>query len=262
VISYNEVRLIEELNLNAWPALGQVIIDGWVVRFAEGYSRRANSANALFPGKLSPGELIPLFESHYKQQCLRSCIRITPLVPRHLNEELDQLGYGYEAETIVMRAEIPDAQAQEGVEISPKPSADWLTHYEKTSPRPDFRADTLRKILTALVPDAGFALLRQDGVPVSFAIGVAERGHLAVLNVATNPTVRRRGFSKKVLESLYAWGKARGAHTAHLNVQGDNTRAVDLYSGLGFNEIYRYVYRVKELANPRDPAHFCPLARA
>ena len=50
-----------------------------------------------------------------------------------------------------------------------------------------------------------------------------------------------------MLESLYAWAKARGALTAHLNVQADNTRAVDLYAGLGFNEIYRYVYRVKEL---------------
>jgi ribosomal protein S18 acetylase RimI-like enzyme len=96
------------------------------------------------------------------------------------------------------------------------------------------------------VPEAGFALLRRDGTPVSFAIGVAERGHLAVLNVATNPTERRRGHSKKVLESLYAWGQARGAHTAHLNVQADNTRAVSLYSGLGFREIYRYVYRVKD----------------
>jgi ribosomal protein S18 acetylase RimI-like enzyme len=179
---------------------------------------------------------------------LRSCIRITPLVPRSMNEELDQLGYGYEAETIVMRAEIPQAKGHAAVEISPKPTDEWLTHYEKTSPRPDFRADTLRKILDGMVAEAGFALSRQDGVPVSFAIGVAERRHLAVLNVATNPTERRRGHSKRVLESLYTWGKARGAHTAHLNVQADNTRAVTLYSGLGFSEIYRYVYRVKELS--------------
>jgi len=41
------VRGLEERAFNAWPALQTVLVDGWAFRWANGYTKRANSANAL-----------------------------------------------------------------------------------------------------------------------------------------------------------------------------------------------------------------------
>jgi hypothetical protein len=38
---------VEEVCLNTWPALREVLVGGWLLRFSEGLTRRANSANAL-----------------------------------------------------------------------------------------------------------------------------------------------------------------------------------------------------------------------
>lgn len=244
-IRKSEIEFIEELNLNAWPALSQVVIDGWIVRLSEGYTRRANSANALKPGSAPASDLLDQFERNFSRHGLRCAVRVTPLVPADALSELDARHYASEGETSVMTTAIPSGEIDPRVEISPSVTPEWLHGYAATNPRKDFQAATLEKILRLIVPEAGFALSRQDGKAVSFAIGVLERGHLAVLNVATHPAVRRGGHSRRVLSSLFAWARERGAHTSHLNVQADNAAAVPHYTSLGFREIYRYLYRVK-----------------
>jgi hypothetical protein len=41
---------MESRLVNAWPAFEIEYADGWLMRFAEGYSKRANAATPIVPG--------------------------------------------------------------------------------------------------------------------------------------------------------------------------------------------------------------------
>ena len=42
------IRYLEELALNAWTSIQTVVYDGWLIRFSNGYTKRANSVNPIY----------------------------------------------------------------------------------------------------------------------------------------------------------------------------------------------------------------------
>ncbi len=44
------VLALESRLINAWPSFDYQVYDGWLLRLAKGYSKRANSASPLMPG--------------------------------------------------------------------------------------------------------------------------------------------------------------------------------------------------------------------
>jgi GNAT superfamily N-acetyltransferase len=58
-------RDVEEPTLNAWPPLTNVLYDGWVLSFSDGYTRRANSVHSLYPSRLPLADKIAVCEAAY-----------------------------------------------------------------------------------------------------------------------------------------------------------------------------------------------------
>jgi ribosomal protein S18 acetylase RimI-like enzyme len=100
------------------------------------------------------------------------------------------------------------------------------------------------RMLANIVPETGFgAALDAGGQPVAFGLGVVERGHVGLFDIVSDPQRRRAGHGRRLVEGLMAWGRARGASRAYLQVVAGNARAIALYDSLGFREVYRHCYR-------------------
>src|SRR4051794_40882534 len=109
----DDVRLLEELNLNAWPALKTVHLDGWLLRAAGGETRRPNSVNMFGPSTLALANKIVAAETIYRDWRLPCIFRMTPLVDAEIGEMLTERGYSTEGGTFVqiapaMRSAMPD----------------------------------------------------------------------------------------------------------------------------------------------------------
>jgi N-acetylglutamate synthase len=58
-------KLIEEISMNAWSPLQTKLYNGWVLRFADGYTKRANSVSPLYESKINLDEQIDYCERQY-----------------------------------------------------------------------------------------------------------------------------------------------------------------------------------------------------
>jgi hypothetical protein len=76
-------KRVEEACLNGWPALREVVFDGWLIRLANGHTRRTNSVNLLSPGALPLDHKIRYCETVYTAQGQRrsSVFPPRPILP-------------------------------------------------------------------------------------------------------------------------------------------------------------------------------------
>jgi hypothetical protein len=242
------IRTIEELSMNAWPALQTVLYDGWVLRFANGYTRRANSVYPLYPSSLNVEGKIQVCEKSYSDRGLRVAFKMTPeSLPRELDSLLNARGYQVDAYTSVQLADLGNWQETPSpdVELNGAITPEWFSAFCRMSAIDGTRKATLQRLLPSIVPNKCFASIKAKGEVIACGMGVAQDGFVGLFDIVTDVEYRQRGYGKQVVQSLLAWGKRQGAHTGYLQVMLNNTPAVSLYAKLGFREAYQYWYRFK-----------------
>jgi ribosomal protein S18 acetylase RimI-like enzyme len=245
------IRTIEELSMNAWPALQTMLWDGWVLRFANGYTRRANSVYPLYPGsgQTSPAEKIVACEKHYRAQGLPVVFKMTTACfPSELDDLLAARGYKVEAHTSLQLLSLKKwgPAPLENVSLDPQENDAWQAAFGRMSRLEGKSAAAHRQILDLILLPTRYAALEVDGQIVACGLGVLQDGFLGLYDIVTSPDFRRRGYGEQIMRALLAWAKRQGAHTAYLQVMLNNPPALKLYEKLGFNEAYRYWYRVGE----------------
>ena len=225
-----------------------VLHEGWVLRLSGGFTKRANSANALEPGAPWAG-VREAAEALYARHGLPAVFRLSPLAPPGADEALARAGYAHFDPSWVLHrplAGLPAAAPAPGaVLLAPSPSDAWMEGFATANGVPPHHRALHRMALQAIAQPATFALLRGlQGQPVGFALAVLERGMVGLYDIAVAPGHRGSGHGRALVMALLHWGAAAGAMSAYLQVRAQNAPALRLYESLGFGPAYGYHYRV------------------
>jgi len=247
------MRQLEELSANAWPGLRCALVDGWIARFANTYTRRANSVLPLAAGNCDLADRITRCEALYQMEGQDPVFKIFPEAqPEDLDAELARRGYARQGNGRMMALDAFDPgrpAATEGwkVCLSPSLTAGWA-HFHAVNSDLDPRKEAAAKaILEAIVPERRFLMLEGSHGPAACAMIVLENGWAGIFDVMVRREWRGHGLGRAIMRAALAEAASTGARRSYLQVLDDNPVAVSLYQSLGYRPLYPYWFRVKAM---------------
>lgn len=241
---------IEELSMNAWPSLQTNHYDGWVLRFSEGYTKRANSINPILSSTLKLEHKIEYCENVYYDKKLPVVYKMTDTChPKNLDTILESKGYIKIDETSVQVLDLTTYRATDfaGVDIEDDFSLDWLGSFADCSNISDqSKIRVMTQMLQNIVGKKICAKINVDHKTVACGFGVIEDSYVGIFDIIVKQEFRGKGYGSDIMQAILKEAKKKKLHKVYLQVVKGNCVAENLYNKLGFKENYRYWYRVKQ----------------
>ncbi|NEE00523.1 GNAT family N-acetyltransferase [Phytoactinopolyspora halotolerans] len=248
-VTRRAVRDLEAAAARGWRALQTDRIGGWLLRAADGFTRRANSCMPLDDPGMALDDAIAAVRDWYAERGLPPCFQVPGPLELALGPALDARGWSRSEDVLVLTADVDDVRAGArddlpAVRIDDRPDDAWLGCYH-------YRGDELPEHAIHVLTNAdqvGFASVDDAGQRVAIARGAVTdapsgRRWLGVTAVEVAPTARRRGLGSHVVAGLAAWAARLAATHAYLQVEETNTAAQAAYRKLGFADHHSYHYR-------------------
>lgn len=244
-----EVVALELAANDAWPAPTQARLGSWILRAAENWTGRANSALAVGDPDRPLEAAIDAVQEWYSAHGQRALINAPMPLAAPVNAALDARGWGARPLTLVQTTSLsslvsalPGRPDLPPVELADGPADDWLAmvaEHKGTLPA------AARRILTAPA-EVVFAQVRDAGgdlLAVGRGVVTGPGRWLGVALLQTAPHARRQGLAQHVLRQLAQWGTQHGGSRVYLQVEERNTSAVTLYGRVGFTTHHTYLTR-------------------
>lgn len=251
-MNQQEISFYEELQCNAFPALQNVMYDGWSVRFGGGFTYRVNCANAMYPEALPARDKVQYVESLYRQSGLSMSIfklheGMDPEQCKACDAVLDEMGYATERDGNIFVCDLKafDQKPVTQVMVSGDMTDEWLDGFLTMNGTADAQRPAASAMLKNIHYPIAAASIVENGKMVACGLGVLERGHVGLYDIYVDSSCRRRGLGRDICAAIMQYGKEAGCGTAYLQVLSDNHGARALYRQLGYTETYEYWFRTK-----------------
>jgi N-acetylglutamate synthase len=281
---------LEQRAALGWRAPEEERLGDWLLRAADGFTGRANSALATGHPGCPLDQAARAVQDWYQARGLPAMIAIPYPAGRPQAIPLDGflagLGWGVRVRTAtVMTAQAGQVtgaartalagegsagpaggisvglaggspapvpvEVPVGVEIYPEPGEEWLALYHYGG-QPSL-PPIARQVLTS-APWQAFASIRDGGQTIAIGRVAAAADWAGLTAIEVAPGYRRRGLATVVTAALAAQAAAQGAEHVYLQVEDDNEPARMLYRRIGFAAHHDYHYRIAPERQSLDPA--------
>ena len=236
---------IENAAFHSWPAFEHFNRDGWVYRFANGFTKRANSVNVLNDHAGGLEQRVVTAEEEYNRRNLRCVFRLLSFNTNSgLEDVLDRRGYNKGDHSLVLVQKLWGKRFE-----TPVPDCfeieKWGEQYSRFGSGAPCDDESHFKMVQRIKDNKIFVLQESAGIIVSCGLGVVHGGYFGIFDIRTHPGHRRSGHAYHMISGMLAWAVKNGAHTAYVQVVAENFTAVKLYDKLGYAPGYEYHYKIQ-----------------
>jgi|AntDeeMetagen681_2_1112603.scaffolds.fasta_scaffold00114_19 ribosomal protein S18 acetylase RimI-like enzyme len=240
------IRQLESVTMNAWPGLRTYIFDGWIVRYSDGFTKRANSVSPLWNPTDTLESLIERCESFYETNGRPTVFKLTEeSQPTTLDDELGDRGYRCADETSVRLKSLNGRRnsVDERVTLARDIPVSFVETYSRLWDLSERHARTFTKVIGSSLGTPVSATLEMNDRSVACGLAVLDQEFIGLMGIYVDEAFRRQGLGETITTALLTAGHIHGAKTAWLQVETENAEAGSLYESLGFTEAYQYWYR-------------------
>jgi len=246
---------LERMAAAHWRGTEEEWLGEWLLRAADGFTGRANSALPLGDPGLPLDEALDYVTGWYRARELTPMISVPlPLssggdpAASGLDDGLTERGWATRpGPAFVMVADLPLAVAARElppgavVTADADPDEAWLAryHYRGTDTRPP----VMREVLASAQDQAFMSIRAESGVLAIARLSIAG-GWAGLTAVEVDPDRRRAGLGLAITAAACAEAVERGVHRVFLQVEEGNAVARGLYERCRFRYSHRYRYRM------------------
>ena len=248
-----EIKILQEISILTWPPKISLNLNGWKIRISEGITKRANSVSPVEYIGENLDEDILVVENYYRANKFPSIFQLhDTFEPVSLQDKLLSLDYEIKAETIVMMANIdeidlPNLNEKYEYHFLENELNNWLKELQTINQTDKSQIDGRREIIGRIAQsNVGYFIAGDSGKTIAVGLAILQESYMVIYSMYTHFDYRRKGIAQTLLANMIEWGDVNLVDRVFLQVESENTSAINLYKKVGFKEKYRYRYLIKD----------------
>ncbi|HEY3881408.1 MAG TPA: GNAT family N-acetyltransferase [Trebonia sp.] len=249
----DSILTLERAAAAHWRGTEEEWLGDWLLRAADGFTGRANSALPLGQPGMPLDDALAVLTRWYRDRELPPMIAVPAALDgdsagRTLDDQLASRGWQLrQAPAFFMTGDVPPAAVPAALPAGLEARADaapddaWLAayHYRGLQDPPP----VMRTVLTSAA-DQAFISIRAAGSVLAIARLSVAAGWAGITAVEVSPARRRAGLGGALTREAFAQAASRGVDRVFLQVEVGNENARRLYERAGFRYSHRYHYRI------------------